>query len=861
MIDSIRARLITTFLSLAVIPLVLLGAVLIWQNYTVEIDQIKESQERKTSLAAENISIFLHEQENKILYLLRMRYLPGMTVEEQKTELSKFLSISKDKDHGYTFDNIILLGADAREYLRISRTHLAKTDESADWTNSQVFAESLKNETIFYSPIFFSELTGEAMLDMGVPIIDLRTQELKAVLVAEMKLRFLWNLVSTLKIGKSGSAFLTDKNGRVVVHPDRSIVLKNTHFEVPRTSRLMKGLSGEQAVVVAQEIKFGNLPLYFVTEIPKSEAFQHINTSLIILVTILLVTMLCATAIVFIVVRQIVQPLEDLATTARDITRGDYSKKAKLHKIMEFQQLSHAFNSMTGRLHETIENLESQIDFVENVFESLSHPLYVIDAKDHTVKMANSASDFGILTSGSKCHMLTHKSETPCGGPEHPCTIEEIKKTGKPVVLQHMHCSRDDGTKRMFEVYGYPIFNDRGEITQVIEYNIDITEKKSLEDQLRQSQKLEAIGSLASGVAHDFNNLLTTILGYGELNLMKLAADDPQREQIEAIYEAGLKASTLTRQLLAFSRKQVLEMQLVNMNSLLENLAKMLRRMIGENIKIRMLLEPSSGNIMADPGQIEQVVMNLVINARDAMPGGGTITIETQPVDIDEEYCKSHSKVKPGTYVALYVTDNGKGMSPEIMDRIFDPFYTTKDKGAGTGLGLSTVYGIVKQHNGHIYVYSELGSGSTFKIYFPKAQRDVKKKSITSFPAMEGGHETILVTDDEPSIRKLVRDTLEPLGYTIIEASDGEEALELFRQGQHKIDMLLTDVIMPKMTGKKLAEALAAEKPEFNKVLYMSGYTDNVIVHQGVLDENVEFINKPLVPSLLTKKIREVLAK
>jgi signal transduction histidine kinase/CheY-like chemotaxis protein/HAMP domain-containing protein len=860
MIDSIRARLITTFMSLAVIPLVLLGVVLIWQNYIVEIDHIKKSQQLTTELTAENISTFLYEQEHKILTLIKTYYLPDLSVKEQKAQLSKFLSISKDYEHGYVFDNIILLDANGQESIRVSRTHLAKTNDRTEWSNSELFSKPISTGSIYHSPVFFSDNSGEPVLNIGVPIVDLRTLEPKGVLIAEMRLKFLWHRISILKIGSQGTAYLTDLDGRVVVHPNRSMVLRSTKIKIPDTSKIMAGLNGEQALVVAHKILFGNLPLYFVTEIPKSEAFQHIYYSIYILGIILLLTLICSAAIIFIVVRQIVQPLESLAVTARDISRGDYSKRAKPLNITEFRDLSKAFNSMTGRLHETIENLESQIDFVENVFESLSHPLYVIDAQDYTVKMANTAANFGILTSDSKCHMLTHNSDTPCGGKDHPCSIEEIKKTGKPVMMQHMHCAEKDGTQRMFEVYGYPIFNLKGDITQVIEYNIDVTEKKNLEDQLRQAQKLEAIGSLASGVAHDFNNLLTTILGYGELSLMELGEDDPMREKLEAIYEAGQKASTLTRQLLAFSRKQVLEMRVINLNSLLDNLKKMLSRMIRENVKIRMLLEPSAGNIMADPGQIEQIVMNLAINARDAISEGGLITIETQKIDLDEEYCKIHVEAQPGSYAALYVTDNGKGMLPEVMEKIFDPFYTTKEKGAGTGLGLSTVYGIVKQHNGHIYVYSELGNGSTFKIYFPQIKIAADKTTKKVFPAMEKGAETILVADDETSIRKLVRDSLEPLGYKILEASDGKEALEIFRRGEPQIDMLLTDVIMPEMTGKKLAEILLAEKPGF-KVLYMSGYTDDVIANQGVLDEDIEFINKPLVPSLLTKKIREVLAK
>jgi len=860
MIDSIRSRLITIFISLAVLPLLVLGGVMIWQNYIVELGQIKESQERKTKLASENISLFLHEQENKILMLMRMHYFPGMSKDQQRDELSKFLSTTKDEIHGYIFDNMILLNSDGHGSLSVSRTHLVRTSNSTDWSQSALFTESTTSGQIFYSPIFFSEITGEPILDLGVPIIDLRTEEPVGVLIAEMKLKFMWHLVAVLKVGSTGTAYLTDQNGRVIVHPNRSIVLKNSRFDIPAKTTIMPGLNGEKSIVVAQQIAFGNLPLFFVTEVPTSEALRQIYTSFFTLGAVLLLSLGASLALVFLVVRQIVQPLESLAQTAQEISCGDYSKRAKLHNIKEFWELSQAFNAMTGRLHETIDNLESQIDFVENIIESLTHPLYVIDIKDYTVKMANSAANFGILSSDSKCFKLTHKTEIPCGGPEHPCTIEEIKKTGKPVMLEHMHCLAEDGTKRMYQVYGYPIYNDKGVITQVIEYNIDITDKKHLEDQLRQAQKLEAIGSLASGVAHDFNNLLTTILGYGELSLMKLSADDPQREQIEAIYEAGKKASTLTRQLLAFSRKQVLEIRVINLNSLLDNLAKMLGRMIGENISVKMILDPNAGNIMADPGQIEQIVMNLAINARDAITEGGSITIETQSIDLDEEYCRTHVEVIPGTYVALCVTDNGKGMTPEIMDKIFDPFFTTKEKGAGTGLGLSTVYGIVKQHKGHIYVYSELGTGTTFKIYFKEVKTAAQETSTRKFPPMKGGTETILVADDEPSIRKLVRDTLTPLGYKIFEAANGEEALECYKQNAAEIKLLLTDVVMPNMTGKKLADAILAQDPGL-KVLYMSGYTDNVIAHQGILDKDINFINKPLVPSILTRKIREVLEK
>ena len=514
---------------------------------------------------------------------------------------------------------------------------------------------------------------------------------------------------------------------------------------------------------------------------------------------------------------------------------------------------------MTGRLVDTIRDLEQEKGFVENVIESLSHPFYVIDANDYTVKLANTAANFDLNQPPEKlkCYMFTHHSDEPCGGPDHPCTIEEIRKTGKSVALEHQHCHNSD-TPKTYEVYGYPIFDENGEVSLVIEYNIDISEKKGLEDQLRQAQKMEAIGSLASGVAHDFNNLLTTILGYSELAMMKIEEDDPQKERLEAINEAGRKASELTRQLLAFSRKQVLEMRTVNLHYLINNMAKMLGRLIGENIDMKMVLHTKSVNIKADAGQIEQIIMNLAINARDAMPDGGTLTIETDNIELDEEYCKAHADVSPGSYVVLIMTDTGQGMPPEIMEKVFEPFFTTKEKGTGTGLGLATVYGIVKQHKGLIYVYSELGSGTTFKVYFPEVKDAAEEIEVRKKPVMVSGTETVLVVDDEPSIRKLIVDTLRPLGYKMIEAGNGDEAIAAFKENDGKIDLLLTDVIMPGMSGRVLAETLVAKLPDLN-VLYMSGYTDNVIAQQGVLDEGISFINKPLVPSMLSKKVREVL--
>ena len=379
-----------------------------------------------------------------------------------------------------------------------------------------------------------------------------------------------------------------------------------------------------------------------------------------------------------------------------------------------------------------------------------------------------------------------------------------------------------------------------------------------LESHLRQVQKMEAVGNLAGGIAHDFNNILTTILGYSQMVSIKLAPEDPMRKMVDSIHNAGIKASSLTHQLLAFSRKQVLEMKVSNLNIIVEDMNSMLTRLIGEDILLKTFLAKPIGNIMADSSQIGQILMNLVVNARDAMPNGGRLTIETGDIFLDEKYAANLSYVTPGAYSMLSVTDTGKGMSPELREKIFEPFFTTKQLGKGTGLGLSTVYGIVKQHHGYIHVYSELGHGTSFKIYLPVVSGKVQEKETSMEISMAKGTETILVVDDDESIRSLILDTLKPLGYNTLEAQSGNDALQLHQTAKNHIDLVLSDVIMPGMNGRELVEKLSEEQPDLKAIL-MSGYTDNVISHHGVLESGYILINKPLFPIALANKIREVL--
>jgi two-component system cell cycle sensor histidine kinase/response regulator CckA len=441
-----------------------------------------------------------------------------------------------------------------------------------------------------------------------------------------------------------------------------------------------------------------------------------------------------------------------------------------------------------------------------------------------------------------------------------PKTREMLRRkiVGEKVTAYDMVIIAKDGHRVAVEANTKLVYQD-GVPVGVQGIARDVTERKQLEEQLRQSQKMEAIGQLAGGVAHDFNNLLTAINGYSSLALQRLEDGHPIRSYLEEVKKAGDRATNLTRQLLAFGRKQILQPLAINLNGVVADMNKMLRHLIGEDIVLTAKLDAGVGKVMADPSQIEQVLVNLIVNARDAMPRGGNLTIETRNVELDEQYGSKHVGVAPGKYVLLAVSDTGEGMSEEVRHRVFEPFFTTKEKGKGTGLGLSTVYGIVKQSGGNVWIYSEPGRGTTFKVYLPQAESEkleLGEKVVEAAPC--GGSETILLVEDEEVVRGLARRILEQAGYSVVEASKGDEALRFCAEHAAEVDLLLTDVVMPEMSGKELADRLKPKYPEL-KMLFMSGYTDEAIVHHGVLDSSVEFIQKPFTPAALVTKVREVL--
>jgi two-component system, cell cycle sensor histidine kinase and response regulator CckA len=438
-------------------------------------------------------------------------------------------------------------------------------------------------------------------------------------------------------------------------------------------------------------------------------------------------------------------------------------------------------------------------------------------------------------------------------------TLMQDLRNGARLNNVEVRWKRKDGKVITVRLSGHLVSNpeEPSEVLEIIAE--DVTEQRVLENQFRQAQKMEAVGRLAGGVAHDFNNLLTVISGYTEVLLERTDAGNPLHPKILAIHQATERATSVTRQLLAFSRKQMLELKVVDVNNIVAEMERLLRPLIGENVALETRLDRDLGRTRADAGQIEQVIMNLVVNSKDAMPSGGKITIQTENADLrNDDVSREHSYIHPGSYVVLSVGDTGHGMDKETQARIFEPFFTTKEKGKGTGLGLSTVYGIVKQSGGYILVDSQPGQGTTFRIYLPRVEEVAEAVGrVPVKSTQKAGSETVLLVEDEESVRQLVRETLEAQGYHILEAENGEEALRIANT-HSDIDMLITDVVMPGMGGRELSARLCASHPH-TKLLYLSGYTEDSIVHEGVLEPGTAFLQKPFTLQTLSRKVREVL--
>ncbi|MBI3894490.1 MAG: PAS domain S-box protein [Acidobacteria bacterium] len=504
------------------------------------------------------------------------------------------------------------------------------------------------------------------------------------------------------------------------------------------------------------------------------------------------------------------------------------------------------------------EDLRASERRYRELFENAKDMIYILDLEGNLTSVNKEVEKIVGYTRKE----LIGKNILELVAAEHKPIVQQLIRSsnaGASQIAREAELITKDGRRVQVQANARMVYRDsRPSEMEVI--CRDLSEQKQLQAQLFQAQKMEVVGQLAGGVAHDFNNLLNVIGGYSELVLEEAEGVSGLHHYAEEICKAADQAASVTRQLLAFSRKQVMQPKVLNLNDLMTDLSKMLQRLIGENIQISTVLQPALGFVKADPGQLEQAIMNLIINARDAMPQGGRLMMETANAELDEGYARLHSPCKPGSYVRLAVSDTGMGMDAQTRARIFEPFFTTKPLGKGTGLGLSMVYGIVQQSNGYIWVYSEPGHGTSFKIYLPRVKEiaEFSQASQAGAVPLPRGSETVLVVEDEPPVRELTREFLESNGYQVLDADSGSAALELVKNYPRPIHLLLTDLIMPKMSGKELVTELGKLLPEM-KVLYMSGYTDEMIGNHGILEAETHFLQKPFTRDALVNKVREAL--
>lgn len=597
--------------------------------------------------------------------------------------------------------------------------------------------------------------------------------------------------------------------------------------------------------------------------VPVRKAYHHAYIMSRNYIVAFVIVGLLAVALSIIPSSRISLNLSKLIKGLGEVERGNLSYEIKLNSIDELGEVADAFNRMAKKRRGAEEGIRKSESFLSSVLEGIGEGVIVIDG-DYRIIMANKGYCSQVKIGcdeiiGRHCYELSHHRGEPCHArePGCECAVKKCFETGEHYRAIHTHFDRD-GKPIYVETNAYPLRDASGSVVSAVETLVDITEKKSLEAQLLHAQKMEAVGTLAGGVAHDFNNILTAIIGYATLLQLKMQKDDPAISFVENILSSSERAANLTQSLLAFSRKQVVTKQPVKVNDVIMRVERLLHRLIGEDINLRANLTGRDTTVLADAAQLEQVLMNLATNARDAMPDGGVLSIETDIADVDHEYVRIHGYGREGLYARITVSDTGAGMDHETQARIFEPFFTTKGSGKGTGLGLSIVYGIIKSHGGYINCYSEPGVGATFRIYLPLVKAEVAASEAARTAMSPRGTETVLLAEDNPEVRALVRSVLEDFGYGVIEAEDGEKAVSRFAENADRIDILLLDVIMPKKNGKEAYEEIMKMKPAI-KAVFMSGYTADIIQRKGVMAEGLNLILKPVSPTDLLSKVREVL--
>lgn len=863
--NSLRFRLTAVFIALAVVPPLLAGAVLNQRTLTVQRTQSLSLQRQVAGRISAQIEAFVRARESELRVTSEMWGLSELDREQQIGLLSGLLSYQG------VYEELALLDSEGREQVRVSRLGTVTSSDLGERSEEDEFAVPKASGETYYSPVWIDETTGEPFMTIGMPLFDLYTGAVSGVLVADFRFRTVWDLIESVEVTEGESIYVIDDRGRVIAHGNPSIVLAGTLFDVPGEDGVQPGLSGDDVVLAVAQVTLGEQRLAVVAEKAISEAFELVVITTYVIAGVVALALVIAGGFGIFAIRRIVRPVEDLAAVARSIRAGDISKRAQVTGRDEIADLAEAFNDMTAQLQRSLQDLEQRLvdlrraeaalresqQLLEKTFISLRDAVFIVD-DEGSILGCNPAA---LEIFGCDRHEMLGRSIVSLHADEAaraefqerlPAAMEEKGF----LFLPESRMRRKSGEEFFADLTVTPREDEQGERVGWVSVVRDVTERKRLERQVRQQEQLAAIGQLAGGIAHDFNNLLTSIILYAQVLLGKPHLPPDMAPSLETILDESRRAAQLVRQVLDYSRRSMMEIVTVDLASLVDEAVAILQRTLPESIHLRLDIGRDRYVVRVDPTRIHQVVMNLATNARDAMPGGGELTIGLSCVQVRSGEKPPVEDMEAGEWICLTVSDTGAGMTDEVRAHLFEPFFTTKPVGEGTGLGLAQVHGIVKQHGGHIGVETEVVQGTTFRVYLPVYEGEVEEV-VEEAVAPVGKGETLLLVEDEEKVQQAGREILESLGYRVLAAANGAEALEVYR-AEGGVDLVVTDLVMPEMGGKELMQELRRENPR-QKGLAITGYPLTEGVEELKREGIVDIVQKPFDVDTLAQVVRRAL--